>query len=93
MSLTDVLAEVADHNRNLLKLYAAGQIKRRTLLASLKFLKDTQKPGDWRVIQLREEGAKEAAKRDPLLYCLPVELAIQRMLDQLPSVHFPYKEA
>lgn len=92
MSLKHILDEVADHNGNLLKLYRAGQIKRRTLLASMKFIKDAQKPGDWRVIQLREEGAKEAAKRDPLLYCLPVELALRRVLDQLPSVQFPYKE-
>lgn len=86
MSLTDKLAELADYNWNLLKLYQVGSIKRRTLLASLKLLKGADEPGNWKVIQLREEGARTLFKEDPAFLYLPVELAIQRLKEMLPGV-------
>lgn len=92
MSLNDILQEVSDHNRNLLKLYHHGSLSRKALMASLKFIKDAHKPGNWKVIQLREEGAKQLLKQDPLCCCLPVDLVIRRVHDQLSGVMFPIKE-
>lgn len=92
MSLKDTLAEVADHNRNLLDLYTQGHLKRKALLASLKFIKDAHKPGNWKVIQLRDDGAKQLLKQDPLCCCLPIDLVIRRVHDQLSGVMFPLKE-
>ena len=93
MSLNDILEEVSDHNRNLLKLYRQGSLSRKTIMASLKFVKDAHKPGNWKVIQLQEEGAKQLLKQDPLCCCLPIDLAIRRVHDQLSGVIFPLKEA
>lgn len=92
MSLKDVLDGVADHNRNLLKLYTQGILSRKALMASLKFIKDAHKPGNWKVIQLREEGAKQLLKQDPLCCCLPIDLVIRRVHDQLSGIIFPLKE-
>ena len=93
MSLNDILEEVSDHNRNLLKLYRHGSLGRKALMASLKFIKDAHKPGNWKVIQLREEGAKQLLKQDPLCCCLPIDLVIRRVHDQLSGIIFPLKEA
>lgn len=92
MSLNDILVEVADHNRNLLKLYTQGSLHRKALLASLKFIKDAHIPGRWKVIQLREDGAKQLLKQDPLCCCLPIDMVIRRVHDQLSGVMFPIKE-
>lgn len=92
MSLNDILDEVSEHNQNLLKLYRQGSLSRKTLMASLKFIKDAHKPGNWKVIQLREEGAKQLLKQDPLCCCLPIDLVIRRVHDQLSGVIFPLKE-
>lgn len=92
MSLNDKLAEVADHNRNLLNLYAQGSLSRKALMASLKFIKDAHIPGNWKVLQLREEGAKQLLKQDPLCCCLPIDLVIRRVHDQLSGVMFPLRE-
>lgn len=92
MSLKDALAEVADHNRNLLNLYGHGSLSRQSLLASLKFMKDAHIPGNWKVIQLRDEGAKQLLKQDPLCCCLPIDLVIRRVHDQLSGVMFPLRE-
>lgn len=93
MSLNDILEEVSDHNRNLLKLYHHGSLSRKALMASMKFIKDAHKPGNWKVIQLREEGAKQLLKQDPICCCLPIDLVIRRVHDQLSGVIFPLKEA
>lgn len=92
MSLNGILDEVSDHNRNLLKLYHHGSLSRKELMASLKFIKDAHKPGNWKVIQLREEGAKQLLKQDPLCCCLPIDLVIRRVHDQLSGIIFPIKE-
>lgn len=93
MSLKDILDEVADHNRNLLNLYRQGSLSRKTLMASLKFIKDAHIPGNWKVIQLREAGAKQLLKQDPLCHCLPIDLVIHRVHAQLSGIIFPCKEA
>lgn len=92
MSLKDTLAEVADHNRNLLNLYTQGSLSRQSLIASLKFMKDAHIPGRWQVIQLRDDGAKQLLKQDPLCSCLPIDLVIRRVHDQLSGIMFPLKE-
>ena len=92
MSLKDTLAEVADHNRNLLNLYHQGSLSRKALLASLKFIKDAHIPGRWKVIQLRNDGAKQLLRQDQLCCCLPIDLVIRRVHEQLSGVMFPLKE-
>lgn len=92
MSLNDKLAEVADHNRNLLNLYYQGSLSRKTLMASLKFIKDAHIPGNWGVIQLREDGATQLLKQDPLCSCLPIDMVIRRVHEHLSGVMFPLKE-